>query len=58
MAKTLIQFRAEKGLYLKDVAETIDVSEEELAQVETLNGIPDYIAEKLIVAYNLPENYF
>lgn len=58
MAKTLIQFRAEKGLYLKDVAETIDISEEELSKIETLNGIPDYIVEKLIVAYNLPENYF
>lgn len=58
MAKTLIDFRAEKGLYLKDVAETIDISEEELSKIETLNGIPDYIAEKLIVAYNLPEDYF
>lgn len=58
MAKTLIQFRAEKGLYLKDVAEAIDISEEELSKIETLNGLPDYIVEKLIVAYNLPENYF
>lgn len=58
MAKTLIQFRAEKGLYLKDVATAIDISEEELSKIETLNGIPDYIAEKLIVAYNLPEDYF
>ena len=58
MAKTLIDFRAEKGLYLKDVANAIDISEEELSKVETLNGIPDYIAEKLIVAYNLPQNYF
>ncbi len=58
MAKTLIDFRAEKGLYLKDVANAIDISEEELTKIETLNGIPDYIAEKLIVAYNLPENYF
>ena len=58
MAKTLIDFRAEKGLYLKDVAETIDISEEELTKIETLNGIPDYIEEKLIVAYNLPEDYF
>lgn len=58
MAKTLIDFRAEKGLYLKDVAETIDISEEELTKIETLNGIPDYIVEKLIVAYNLPEDYF
>ena len=58
MAKTLIDFRAEKGLYLKDVAIAIDISEEELTKIETLNGIPDYIAEKLIVAYNLPEDYF
>ncbi len=58
MAKTLIDFRAEKGLYLKDVAVAIDVSEEELSKIETLNGIPDYIAEKLIVKYNLPPNYF
>ena len=58
MAKTLIDFRAEKGLYLKDVANAIDISEEELTKIETLNGIPDYIAEKLIVAYNLPEDYF
>ena len=33
MAKTLIQFRAEKGLYLKDVAEAIDISEEELSKI-------------------------
>ena len=58
MAKTLIDFRAEKGLYLKDVAEAIDISQEELSQVEKLNSVPDYIVEKLIVAYNLPENYF
>ena len=58
MAKTLVEFRAEKGLYLKDVAAAINVSEEELSKVETLNGIPDYIAEKLIVTYNLPEDYF
>lgn len=58
MAKTLIEFRAEKGLYLKDVAEKIGVTEEELANVEKLNGVPDYIVEKLSVAYNLPENYF
>lgn len=58
MAKTLVDFRAEKGLYLKDVAEAIDISQEELSQVEKLNSVPDYIVEKLIVAYNLPENYF
>ena len=58
MAKTLVEFRAEKGLYLKDVASAIDISEEELSKIETFNGIPDYIVEKLIVAYNLPEDYF
>lgn len=58
MAKTLVEFRAEKGLYLKDVAEAINVPEEELSKIEALNGTPEYIAEKLIVAYNLPENYF
>lgn len=58
MAKTLIDFRAEKGLYLKDVAETIGITEEELSKAETSGNIPDYITQKLIVAYNLPEDYF
>ena len=47
MAKTLIQFRAEKGLYLKDVAETIDISEEELSKIET--------ELKALVVYNDPD---
>lgn len=58
MAKTLIDFRAEKGLYLKDVAETIGVTEEELSKAEASDNAPDYITQKLIVAYNLPEDYF
>lgn len=58
MAKTLIDFRAEKGLYLKDVAETIGITEEEFSKAESSGSIPDYITQKLIVAYNLPEDYF
>ena len=58
MAKTLIDFRAEKGLYLKDVAETIGITEEELSKAESSGNTPDYITQKLIVAYNLPEDYF
>ena len=58
MGKTLGEFRAERGLYLKDVAEKIGVSEEELQFVEDSYLVPDEIAEKLVVAYNLPENNF
>lgn len=58
MGKTLGEFRAERGLYLKDVAEKIGVSEEELQSVEDSYLVPDEIAEKLVVAYNLPENNF
>lgn len=58
MGKTLAEFRAERGLYLKDVAEKIGVSEEELQAVEDSYLVPDEIAEKLVVAYKLPENNF
>lgn len=58
MGKTLGEFRAERGLYLKDVAEKIGVSEEELQSVEDSYLVPDEIAEKLVVAYKLPENNF
>lgn len=56
--KTLSEFRAEYGLYLKDIAEKIGVSEEELQSVEDSNLVPNEIAEKLVIAYNLPENNF
>ena len=58
IGKTLSEFRAEYGLYLKDVAERIGVSEDELQSIEDSNLVPDDIAEKLVVAYNLPENNF
>lgn len=58
IGKTLGEFRAEQGLYLKDVAEKIGVSEEELQVIEDSYLVPDEIANKLVVAYNLPENNF
>ena len=58
IGKTLSEFRAEYGLYLKDIAEKIGVSEEELQSVEDSNLVPNEIAERLVVAYNLPENNF
>ena len=56
--KTLGEFRAENGLYLKDVAEKIGVDEARLQEIEDSYLVPDDIAEKLVVAYNLPENNF
>lgn len=58
IGKTLSEFRAENGLYLKDVAEKIGVSENELQLIEDSNLVPSEIAEKLVVAYNLPTNDF
>ena len=56
--KTLGEFRAENGLYLKDVAEKIGIDEARLQEIEDSYLVPDDIAEKLVVAYNLPENNF
>lgn len=58
IGKTLSEFRAEHGLFLKDVADKIGVSEEELQEIEETNLVPDEIANKLIIAYNLPTNDF
>ena len=58
IGKTLSEFRAEKGLFLKDVSEKIGVSEEELQAIEDSYLVPDEIANRLVVAYNLPENNF
>ena len=58
IGKTLSEFRAEKGLFLKDVAEKIGVSEEELQQIEESDLVPDEIANKLVTAYNLTTNDF
>lgn len=58
MAKTLIDLRAEKGLYLKDVAENTGIPEEELAVVEQSGTVPPDIAQILIDTYYLPDTYF
>lgn len=58
MGKTLGEFRAENGLYLKDISEKIGVSEDELQSIEDSNLVPYEIAERLVVAYNLSENNF
>lgn len=58
MGKTLGEFRAENGLYLKDISEKIGVSEDELQSIEDSNLVPYEIAERLVVAYNLSEKNF
>lgn len=58
MAKTLVDFRAEKGLYLKDVAAETGIPEEELKAVEESGTVPPHIAQKLIDIYYLPDTYF
>ncbi len=58
MAKTLIDFRAEKGLYIKDIAEKTGIPEEELMAVEQSGTVPPHIANILINDYYLPDTYF
>ncbi len=56
--KTLLDFRAEKGLYIKDVAEKIGIDESKLEEIENSGLVPDEIAEKLVAAYDLSSNDF
>ena len=58
MAKTLVDFRAEQGLYLKDLAAILEISEEELRAVEESGTVPAEIGQRLILHYALPEDYF
>lgn len=58
MAKTLTDFRAEKGLYLKDLAEAIGVPEEELMAIEQSGTVPAEVGQRIIAQYALPADYF
>ena len=52
--KTLEQFRAEKGLWRSELAEKLNMSEEELSRLEELSEVPPEIAEKITGEYSLP----
>lgn len=56
--RTLAQFRAERSLWRKDVAQTLDISEEALAALERSSEVPPEVAQKITAAYNLPPDYF
>ncbi len=58
MAKTLIDFRAEKGLYLKDVAEKTGIPEDELRAIEASGTMPTELGQRIISQYALPADYF
>lgn len=58
MAKTLVDFRAEQGLYLKDLAAILEIGEDELRTIEESGTVPAEIGQKLILHYALPEDYF
>lgn len=58
MAKTLTDFRAEKGLYLKDLAAEIGIPEDELRAVEESGAVPEDLGQRIIAQYALPADYF
>ena len=58
MAKTLVDFRAEQGLYLKDLAAILEISEDELRTIEESGTVPAEIGQRLILHYAWPEDYF
>ena len=56
MAKrTIYLFRAEKGVWLSELAERLEMTEQELTVVEQDEIVPEEIAEKIIDFYGLPE---
>ena len=59
MAKrTIYLFRAEKGVWLSDLAEKLEMAERDLVEIEQDEELPQEITEKIIDFYGLPEDYF
>lgn len=58
MAKTLVDFRAEKGLYLKDLAVALGMTEDELRAIEESGAVPVELGQRIIAQYSLPADYF
>lgn len=56
--KTLYDFRAENGIWRREVAEKTGINEEILEKVEQQYDVPEEIAEKVVEAYNLSPDYF
>lgn len=58
MARTLVDFRNEKGMSLKALAEVLEMTESELYVIEESGAVPEEVKERLILHYSLPDNYF
>lgn len=56
--KTLYAFRAENGIWREELSKKIGVDELTLKEIEDAPEVPQEIAEKVIVAYDLAEDYF
>ncbi len=56
--KTLYAFRAENGIWREELSKKIGVDELTLKEIEDIPEVPQEIAEKVIVAYDLAEDYF
>ena len=56
--KTLYVFRAENGIWRNELSKKIGIDEQTLKQIEDEPEVPQEIAEKVVVAYGLPEDYF
>lgn len=56
--KTLYTFRAENGIWRNELSEKIGIDETTLKQIEDDAEVPSDIAEKVIAAYDLAEDYF
>ena len=56
--KTLYVFRAENGIWRNELSNKIGVDEQTLKQIEDAPEVPQEIAEKVVAAYGLPEDYF
>lgn len=56
--KTLYVFRAENGIWRNELSNKIGVDEQTLKQIEDEPEVPQEIAQKVISAYGLSEDYF
>lgn len=56
--KTLYVFRAENGIWRNELSKKIGIDEDTLKQIEDAPEVPQEIAEKVVAAYDLPEDYF
>ncbi len=58
ISKTISQFRAENGIYIKDLAGKIGVELSVLEKMDTSQNPDREVINKIVEAYKLPDTYF